>query len=220
MALVSRRRLSIGTILLGSRANSSLSHRSVSTRTHYDVLRLSRNASKGDIRAAFVALSKKHHPDVSKASNANKHFSDINEAYRVLINPSKRYQYDLLLHSSEGNTRGQHLGGHYPGGGMYEYTRNYEYHTLSAEEWNKIYHQSMHRPDHSKVIRWLIVMMVVGTAVHTIRINSAHRQFQEQNNRETKKNLAIYEDVRERARNSTVEQQLGRLSKIHRENAR
>ena len=223
MAIVCRRRFFLGTVLLCSRGNCSVSHRDPKARTHYDVLGAARNARKSDIRAAFVSLSKKHHPDVSKASNANKHFSDINEAYNVLINPSKRYQYDMLLYNSEftlRHTRGQSFDRYYPGGSLYEYTRNYEYHTLSAEEWNRIYNQSMRRPNHYKVIRWLIVMMVIATAVHTMRISSAHRQFQNQNDRETKRNLAIYNEVRERARNSTLEQQLERLTKAPSENSR
>ena len=188
------------------------------SRTHYDVLEVGRNASKADIRAAFVKLSKKHHPDISKSSNANKHFSDINEAYSVLISPSKRYQYDTQLYTTESRSQQQYtgsqpFGGYYPGASMYEYSRNYEYHTLTEEEWNKLYNQSMHRPNHSRVIMWLVVMMVIGTAVHSLRIGHAHKQYQERSDRETQKNLEIYNSIRERAKTSTLEENIERLSK-------
>lgn len=216
MALLSRRGMFFRTACRCQRTRTkfNLLYREVNTRTHYDVLGVARNASKGDIRSAFVALSKKHHPDVSKANNANQQFTDINEAYSVLICPSKRYQYDIQLHS---NHSGPHppFAGYSPGSSMYEYTRNYEYHTLSEEEWNELYRQSVARPNHSRVIKWLMVMMIIATAVHSLRISSAHKQFQVQHERETRKNLEMYKDIRERARNSTLEEQLERLSEAH-----
>lgn len=190
------------------------------SRTHYDVLGVDRNASKADIRAAFIKLSKKHHPDISKSSHANKHFSDINEAYSVLISPSKRYQYDSQLYTVESRssqqqyyTSGRPFGGYYPGASMYDYSRNYEYHTLTEEEWNKLYNQSMRRPNHSRVIKWLLVMMMIATAVHSLRIGYAHKQYQERSDRETRKNLEIYNSIRERAKTSTLEEHFERLSK-------
>ena len=190
------------------------------SRTHYDVLGVGRNASKTDIRAAFVKLSKKHHPDISKSSNANKNFSDINEAYGVLSSPSKRYQYDMQLHTTESRSQYQYtgaqpFGGYYPGASMYEYSRNYEYHTLTEEEWNRLYNQSMQRPNHSRVIMWLLVMMVIATAVHSLRIGHAHKQYQESSDRETQRNLEIYNSIRERAKRHTLEEHLQRLSKSH-----
>lgn len=186
--------------------------------THYDVLGVGRNASKADIRAAFVKLSKKHHPDISKSSNANKHFSDINEAYSVLISPSKRYQYDSQLYTAESRSQHQYtgshpFGGYYPGASMYDYSRNYEYHTLTEDEWNTLYNQSMRKPNHLRVIMWLVVMMVIATAVHSLRIGHAHKQYQERSNRETQRNLEIYNSVRERAKTSTLEEHFERLSK-------
>ena len=223
MALLLGRGLSVSTTLCSfSATTSKLSRCHYSTRTHYDVLGVTRNASKADIRAAFVSLSKKHHPDVSKASNANKCFTDINEAYNVLINPSKRYQYDRSLHIADVDAKhmyyrdpSQPFGGYHPGASMYEYTRNYEYHNLTEEEWNRLYKQSMPRPNHSKVIVWLVAIMVVATTVHSLRITAAHKQFQEKNDEETKRNTEIYHRVREKARNSTLEEQLERLTEAH-----
>ena len=207
MSLLGRRGVSFKTILHCSRTQSSLPPRHVNGRTHYDTLGVARTANKSDIRAAFIALSKKHHPDVSKARNANKQFTEINEAYGILISPSKRYQYDMTLHyASQEQSRAQSL---------YEYTRNYEYHNLSEEEWNRLYQQSLRTPNHSRVIKWLIVMMVVATTVHTFRIGSAHKQFQAQHERETRKNSEIYENIRETAKSSTLEEQLKKLSEAH-----
>ena len=98
---------------------------------------------------------------------------------------------------------------------MYEYSRNYDYHTLSEEEWNRLYNQSMQRPNHSRVIIWLLVMMVIATAVHTLRIGRAHKQYQESSDRETQRNLELYNSIRERAKSHTLEEHLQRLSKSH-----
>ena len=224
--LIGRRRSFNFHVCHGPRSSATRNHdlRQVcdlhsNSQTHYDVLGVGRNASKADIRAAFVKLSKKHHPDISKASNANKHFININEAYSVLISPSKRYQYDMQLHTTDLSVHGhrQHaattdrpFGGYYPGASMYEYSRNYEYHTLSEEEWTRLYNQSVQRPSHSRIITWLLVMMVLATTVHSLRIGYAHKKFQEMNDRETQRNFAIYNSIRERAKSSTLEEQLQR----------
>ena len=228
MAFLLRQRYSFRTVLCCPSTSSShngsmkVCDLHSNSRTHYDVLGIGRNATKSDIRAAFVKLSKKHHPDVSKASNAKEHFTDINEAYGILISPSKRYQYDMQLYTTESSsqyryTDAQPFGGYYPGASMYEYSRNYDYHALSEEEWNRLYNQSMHRPNHSKVIKWLLAMMVIATAIHSLRIGFAHKHYQEQNDKETRRNFEIYNSVRERAKTSTLEEQLQRLSKAHNE---
>lgn len=71
-------------------------------RTYYDVLDLNQNASPAEIKAAYRKLALQYHPD--KASRygyspeqAQKLFTDLNEAYAVLSNPAKRKQYDQTL---------------------------------------------------------------------------------------------------------------------------
>lgn len=72
------------------------------SKNHYEALRVSRNASRKEIKSAFVTLSKTYHPDLNpELENAKKLFVEINEAYSVLGNPAKRRRYDLELHTLE-----------------------------------------------------------------------------------------------------------------------
>ena len=65
------------------------------TKDYYDVLGVSKDASVDEIKRAYRALARKHHPDVSHdKSDAEHRFKEINEAYEVLSDPGKRAQYD------------------------------------------------------------------------------------------------------------------------------
>ncbi|XP_034108611.1 dnaJ-like protein 60 [Drosophila albomicans] len=68
--------------------------------THYDVLNLSHDCSKRDIRNAFLRLSKQYHPDVKHAAeqpDSAARFVKITEAYQTLVKPSSRREYDDSL---------------------------------------------------------------------------------------------------------------------------
>lgn len=64
--------------------------------THYDVLGVSHDASTAQIRAAFRRLARAHHPDTSASGSADS-LAPINEAWRVLGDPSLRRAYDRTL---------------------------------------------------------------------------------------------------------------------------
>ncbi len=65
------------------------------TKDFYDVLGVNRNAGVEDIKRAYRALARKHHPDVAEnKAEAEHRFKEINEAYEVLSDPQKRAQYD------------------------------------------------------------------------------------------------------------------------------
>ncbi|XP_017016865.1 dnaJ-like protein 60 [Drosophila kikkawai] len=68
--------------------------------THYEVLNISNDCSSRDVRNAFVKLSKLYHPDVlSNATSPERtaRFVQISEAYRTLIKPQRRRDYDDSL---------------------------------------------------------------------------------------------------------------------------
>ncbi|KAF7300325.1 J domain-containing protein [Mycena chlorophos] len=67
--------------------------------THYDILGVARTASKSEIKRAFFALSKTHHPDVHDAKSRPE-FHQITEAYNVLRDPVSRRAYDNTLPST------------------------------------------------------------------------------------------------------------------------
>ncbi len=66
--------------------------------TYYDVLDLDRDATAEEIKAAYYELARKYHPDLAgEDAAAAQRFSLINEAYQVLSDPQRRYQYDRTL---------------------------------------------------------------------------------------------------------------------------
>ncbi len=68
-------------------------------RDYYEVLGVSRNASKEEIKDAYRKLAMQFHPDRNKAPEAEEKFKEISEAYAVLSDDDKRQQYDTLGHA-------------------------------------------------------------------------------------------------------------------------
>jgi molecular chaperone DnaJ len=68
-------------------------------RDYYEVLGVSKNASKDEIKDAYRKLAMQYHPDRNKAPDAEEKFKEISEAYAVLSDDEKRQQYDVLGHA-------------------------------------------------------------------------------------------------------------------------
>lgn len=67
---------------------------------YYNILGVSKNVGKEDLKKAYKDLAKKYHPDVNKDKGAEDKFKKISEAYAVLSDDVKRQQYDQF--GSEG----------------------------------------------------------------------------------------------------------------------
>jgi len=61
----------------------------------YETLGVSENASADEIKKAYRKLARKYHPDVNKTSEAEEKFKEINAAYEILSDPKKKQQYDM-----------------------------------------------------------------------------------------------------------------------------
>ena len=83
----------------------------MSKRDYYTVLGVSKNADLQEIKKAFRTLAKKYHPDVSKESDADAKFKEINEAYHVLSDEKKRRLYDQFGHEAANGQPGAGFGG-------------------------------------------------------------------------------------------------------------
>ncbi|HEX4644437.1 MAG TPA: DnaJ C-terminal domain-containing protein [Verrucomicrobiae bacterium] len=69
----------------------------VQFKDYYEVLGVPRSANDADIKKAFRKLARQYHPDVAKTKKgAEEKFKEINEAYEVLSDPTKRKKYDEL----------------------------------------------------------------------------------------------------------------------------
>src|SRR4051794_13037400 len=64
---------------------------------YYEILGVPRSASEADIKKSFRKLAREYHPDVAKnKKQAEEKFKELNEAYEVLGDPTKRKKYDEL----------------------------------------------------------------------------------------------------------------------------
>lgn len=59
---------------------------------YYEILGVSKDASKEEIKKAFHKLAHQHHPDKNKGDDTK--FKEVNEAYQTLSDETKRAQYD------------------------------------------------------------------------------------------------------------------------------
>ena len=64
-------------------------------RNYYEILGVSRNASADEIKRAYRTLARQYHPDRNPGNKAaEEKFKDINEAYEILSDQTRRLQYD------------------------------------------------------------------------------------------------------------------------------
>jgi DnaJ-class molecular chaperone len=70
-------------------------------RDFYDVLGVSRSATKADIKTAYYKLAKQYHPDAAGKDNtdAADKFKQVTEAYEILSDDDQRSKYDQFGHA-------------------------------------------------------------------------------------------------------------------------
>ena len=88
-------------------------------RDFYEVLGISKSASKDEIKSAYRKLAKKYHPDIKHDADATEKFKEVQEAYDILYDDKKRQMYDqfgMAAFENGGSTGG--AGNPFQGGGF------------------------------------------------------------------------------------------------------
>jgi molecular chaperone DnaJ len=76
-------------------------------RDYYEVLGITKTATADEIKRAHRKLALKHHPDRNKGNkDAEERFKEIQEAYDVLSDDTKRANYDQFGHAGVGGAAG------------------------------------------------------------------------------------------------------------------
>jgi len=90
-------------------------------RDYYDVLGVSKSASADEIKKAFRRKAVELHPDKQGGDEAK--FKEVNEAYEVLKDPSKKQRYDQFGHAGVGSNGGgfEGFGGFGQGGQSFDF---------------------------------------------------------------------------------------------------
>src|SRR3989344_4501229 len=73
----------------------------MAAKDYYNILGITKNAGKDDIKKAFHRLAHKYHPD-KKGGDSNK-FKEVSEAYSILSDDKKRAEYDAYGQTFAGN---------------------------------------------------------------------------------------------------------------------
>lgn len=70
---------------------------------YYKILQVAPDASTEVIRMAYKALAKKYHPDLNPGQEeaAQEKMKNVNEAYEILSDKDKRWQYDQIYYRQE-----------------------------------------------------------------------------------------------------------------------
>jgi len=77
---------------------------------HYTTLELTPHAEHSAIRAAYLALMLRYHPDRNQSADAAVRVRDVTAAYKVLGNPDSRIDYDMARAYARAEIAGQKSG--------------------------------------------------------------------------------------------------------------
>ena len=73
---------------------------------YYQILGVSRDVDKDELKRAYRRLARQYHPDVNKEPGAEEKFKEISRAYEVLSEPDTRARYDRFGEAGVGGAAG------------------------------------------------------------------------------------------------------------------
>jgi molecular chaperone DnaJ len=83
----------------------------MSQRDYYEVLGINKESDPKEIKKAYRKLAKEYHPDHNKSEDAETKFKEVQEAYEILSDDSKKRAYDQYGHAGAQGFGGQYGGG-------------------------------------------------------------------------------------------------------------
>ncbi len=108
-------------------------------RDYYEVLGVSRDASEADVKKAYRKLARQYHPDRNPGDKtAETRFKEVQEAYDVLSDKTKRSQYDRFGHAGPQAANGGQAGPFRWGAGG---SPGFEAGSINAEDLGEILRQ-------------------------------------------------------------------------------
>lgn len=72
---------------------------------YYKILGVKKNATEEEIRARWIKLTKRYHPDRGEPNASDEKIKKINEAYQVLKDESTRFDYDFKRRLGKSTTK-------------------------------------------------------------------------------------------------------------------
>jgi DnaJ-class molecular chaperone len=106
-------------------------------RDYYEILGVSKTASADELKSAYRKLARKYHPDATKNDpKMTERFKEVQEAYDVLGDATKRGNYDQFGHAGVGAGGAGGAGGQGAGGDPFEAFRRQQSRGNGARRWN------------------------------------------------------------------------------------
>ncbi len=120
-------------------------------KTLYEILEVSENASKEIIEKAYKVLAKKYHPDLQEEQNkeqAERQMKQINEAYSVLSDETKRKEYDSKLAQKRRQEQEQKIAEE-----VYKTQKNYQEQTYGQADYYQNNQTQMTEQEYQQVLK-------------------------------------------------------------------
>ena len=194
---------------------------------YYAILGVDRQAAPKEIKSRFVELSKKLHPDLNP-DVPSATFVELNEAYTMLSNSHRRHQYDLELANELANRTSGYSGARgwspaNPGGQgwsgsvgkTYSATGAYAPPRADYRFTNEQGYYKNLKSKNSKMVVYMLIVLVVGTTLHILRIQSNHKMLLKGMDERNHKVNNIYNDVCSQAKERSLQEQLDKLREKH-----